>query len=76
MHYVNIIDFVWNGSTLFIEFNGYDAENDARFTGMVRVVGGTPYGDIIHPTRSPLSASCREYVASYLTERIARHDFD
>lgn len=76
MHYINVIDFAWNGTTLFIEFNGYDAEKDDRFSGMVRVVGGTPYGDIIHPTRSSLSESCRAYVTQHLTERIARHDFD
>ena len=76
MHYMNVIDFAWNGTTLFIEFNGYDAEKDERFNGMVRVVSGIPYGDIIHPTRSTLSVSCREYVTQHLTERIARRDFD
>ncbi|WP_010287667.1 hypothetical protein [Kurthia massiliensis] len=76
MHYMNVIDFAWNGQTLFIEFNGYDAEKDTRFNGMVRVVSGTPYGDMIHPSRSSLSEACRQYVVETLEARIARGDFD
>lgn len=76
MHDVTIIDFAWNGTTLFIEFTGFDGERNARFKGMVRVVGDTPYGDIIHERRSELSPSCRAFVVETLMTKIQQHAFD
>lgn len=76
MHSIMIIDFAWHGTTLFIEFTAFDAERQESFQGMVRVVDDTPYGDIIHEKRSPLSVACRTYVATTLREKIARQEFD
>lgn len=76
MHDVTIIDFAWNGTTLFLEFTGFDGERNARFKGMVRVVDGTPYGDIIHERRSELSLSCRTFVVETLMTKIQQHAFD
>lgn len=76
MHSITIIDFAWHGTTLFIEFTAFDAERQEPFQAMVRVVDDTPYGDIIHEKRSPLSDTCRVYVATTLHEKIARHEFD
>lgn len=72
-----IVDFANNGpQTCFVKFSGYDDEVKIEFTGMVRFVGELPYGDVIHPTKSELSNSCREFLKNYLIEQYKRGQFD
>ncbi|MGG0664262.1 hypothetical protein ABE042_09165 [Viridibacillus arvi] len=76
-HKVMIVDFAHNGpQTCFVKFSGYDDELKREFTGMVRFVGELPYGDVIHPTKSELSNSCREFVENYLIQRYNEGQFD
>lgn len=50
MH-VYVVDFAWHGDqTLFIELKGTDKSQN--FEGMVRVVDGVVYGDLVHPKKA------------------------
>jgi hypothetical protein len=73
---VSIIDFqLTEHQSIFVQFNGYDATIDKKFTGEVKFLGGRPYGDIIHPERSSLSSECREYVRMVLLDKYERGEF-
>lgn len=60
MH-VYVVDFAWHGDqTLFIELKGTDKSQN--FEGMVRVVDGVVYGDLVHPKKSTLSKEAITYI--------------
>lgn len=72
---IYIIDFAWHGAqTLFVEFT-VEATN-GLLKGMVRVVGGIIYGDVIHPKKSQLSVEEIAYVKNYLTEQLQAGKFE
>lgn len=76
-HFVNVIDFrTTSYKTTFVKFEGYDGELERRFEGEVRFVDGVPFGDIIHPERSPLSSSCREFVQGRLVNKYNTGEFE
>lgn len=73
MH-VYVVDFAWHGNqTLFIELNGTD--DNRKFEGMVRVVDGIIYGDLVHPTKSTLSKEAISYIKNYVSEQISAKKF-
>ncbi|ADC51530.1 hypothetical protein BpOF4_17445 [Alkalihalophilus pseudofirmus OF4] len=75
-HIVSIMDFqLTEHQSIFVQFNGYDAIIEKKFTGEVKFLGGRPYGDIIHPERSSLSSECREYVRMVLLDKYERGEF-
>lgn len=75
-HHFNTVDFDWAGQTaLFVKVSGFDAETGENFEGVVKFVGGRPYGDLVHNQRSFLSASCREELYAYLLKRYEKNEF-
>ncbi|MGE6377080.1 hypothetical protein [Peribacillus muralis] len=76
-HELKVIDFVKTGHhTCFVKVSGFDAELGKNFEGEVKFVRDVPYGDLIHPDRSPLSGSCREFVRSDLIYRHNQGQFE
>lgn len=76
-HTISIIDFITTGhKTTFVKIVGYDAELGSKFEGEVRFLDGMPYGDLIHPDRSSLSAGCRQYVHDYLINKYSNGEFE
>lgn len=64
-----IVDFAWNGpQTLFVELKGNDIGKP--FEGMIRIVDGEIYGDLLHKTKSPLNIETRDNMLLYVTEKI------
>ena len=75
-HTVSIIDFNSSDSkTVFVKVNGFDAELGKEFEGEVKFVDGMPFGDLIHPQKSPLSSTCRHTVRSYLINKYNDGEF-
>jgi len=69
-HHISIIDFkTTEHQTKFVQFTGYDANQEKKFTAEVKFVGGVPYGDIIHPDRSTLSSECRDFIREQLLHK-------
>lgn len=65
---IHIIDFAWHGSqTLFVECSG-ELEG-VSFKGMVRIVDGMIYGDLVKESRSQLSGVAIEQLKTYLLEK-------
>lgn len=76
-HSINVIDFrTTSYKTTFVKFEVYDAEVGKRFNGDVRFVDGMPFGDVIHPQKSPLSSSCRELVRERLLNKYNEGEFE
>lgn len=72
----SVLDYVRNGQTVFVTFQVYDREQNAMHKGTVRIVGDTPYGDIIHPKKTTLREPCRQFVYEALENKINLHTFD
>lgn len=73
MH-VYVVDFAWHGEqTLFIDLKG--TINNQSFEGMVRVVDGIIYGDLVHPIKSGLSNEAVTYIKNYVSEQISAKKF-
>ncbi|MGE7765734.1 hypothetical protein [Peribacillus sp. NPDC096540] len=69
-HMLTIIDFMKTGhNTYFVKVVGFDADAEREFEGEVKFVQGMPFGDLIHPQRSYLSSTCREFVRENLINR-------
>jgi len=76
-HTVNVIDFrSTNHQTTFVKVEGYDAELEREFEGEIKFVNGMPFGDLIHPQRSFLSASCRQHVRDKLLNKYSSGEFE
>lgn len=72
---IHVIDFAWNGTqTLFVDLRG--ELNGKALNGMVRIVDGIIYGDLVHPARSIFSESEINYVKNYLEKKIQAGHFD
>lgn len=72
---IRIIDFAWHGGqTLFVEFVLESTQGTTK--GMVRIVDGNIYGDIVHPKKSTLLAQEITFVKKYLTEKYEAHFFE
>lgn len=72
---IHIIDFAWHGGqTLFVEFTVEVANGFVK--GMVRIVDGAIYGDVIHPKRSQLSVEEINAVKHYLAEKVQAGKFE
>lgn len=69
-HSLTIIDFIQTGhKTWFVKVVGFDFDADRQFEGEVKFVNDLPFGDLIHPKRSHLSQSCREFVREDLINK-------
>ena len=69
-HQVMILDYSFHGTiTCFIKIQGFDVENNLPFEGVIRMVDGVPYGDIIREGTSNLSKDCIQYIKLYLEEK-------
>ncbi|MBQ0141040.1 MAG: hypothetical protein KBT36_17370 [Kurthia sp.] len=65
---IRIIDFAWHGAqTLFVEITIESTQGTIK--GMVRILDGIIYGDLVHPQKSMLSVEEIEDVKGYLTEK-------
>nr|WP_230309370.1 hypothetical protein [Planomicrobium sp. YIM 101495] len=67
-----VTDYVEDGSSLYIQVEIRDGETELSFRGEVRFLEELLYGDLIHPTRSPLSDSCRTYSIGTLRKHFGR----
>ncbi|SDG95937.1 hypothetical protein SAMN04487975_10289 [Planococcus glaciei] len=71
-HQISIIDYVEQGSSLYIELEVRDAETGSQFREEVRFLDDLLYGELVHPKKSPLSESCRIAVIAYLKNHFNR----
>ncbi|MGG0657534.1 hypothetical protein [Rummeliibacillus pycnus] len=69
-HQVTILDYAFHESiTCFIKIQGFDGINEQPFNGMIRMVDGVPYGDIIKEEKSNLSSDCIQYIKVYIYQK-------
>lgn len=71
-HLISLIDYVEQGSSLYIQLAVYDAETERHFREEVRFLDELLYGEFVHPQHSPLSDACRHRVINYLKDRFNR----
>ncbi|WKA51324.1 hypothetical protein QWY22_01570 [Planococcus liqunii] len=71
-HQISIIDYVEQGSSLYIQLEVRDAETGSQFREEVRFLNDLLYGELVHPEKSPLSESCRTAVTAYLKNHFNR----
>lgn len=72
---IQIIDFAWNGTqTLFVDCKGL-IEN-TPFSGMVRIVDGVVYGDLVRESKSVLSELAIGELTAYLTKKLKAGEFN
>lgn len=75
-HEFYIVDYEWTKqSGLFVKVGGFDAEKGMNFEGIIKFLGGKPYGDVVHAQKSSLSASCREKLYAYLLIKYQQNEF-
>lgn len=71
---IHITDFAWHGSqTLFVECSG-ELEG-IQFVGMVRIVDGIIYGDLVKESRSVLNEAGIQQLKNYITEKYSNGQF-
>jgi hypothetical protein len=76
-HTFSTVDYDWSGqNVLFVKVTGFDAEKGNEFEGVVKFIQGMPFGDLIHAEKSPLSASCRGHLRTYLVRRYQEKEFN
>ena len=76
-HVLTVIDYVKTGhNTCFVKVVGYDAEAKLEFKGEIKFIQDKPFGDLIHPARSHLTPSSREFVLDNLMNRYRKGQFD
>lgn len=72
---IHIIDFAWHGSqTLFVECAG--KLDDIEFKGMVRVVDGIIYGDLVKESKSELTAEAIRELKKYIQMKYEAGQFN
>ncbi|MGI2328643.1 hypothetical protein [Planococcus sp. YIM B11945] len=70
--YVTVIDFVEQGTSLYVQVEVFDRELNQHFREEVRFLGDLLYGELVHPTKSPLTEPCRLQVVDYLKKHFGR----
>ncbi len=69
-HEVMILDYSFHGPiTCFIKIQGYDMQYKQSFEGLIRMVDGIPYGDLLITDKSGLSLECIQFIKDYIRER-------
>jgi hypothetical protein len=71
-HNVSVIDYVEQGSAIYVQVEVFDAQTGKRFREEVRFLGELLYGELVHPTKSPLSEPCRLVTVDYLKNHFRR----
>lgn len=75
-HILTVIDFYrTQHSTTFVKVTGYDAILEKNFEGEVKFVNSMPFGDLINPQRSSLSAQCIQFIRARLLKKHSSGDF-
>lgn len=69
---VQIVDYVEQGQSLYIQLKVLDAETEKAVEGEVRFLGELLFGELIHEKKSPLSESARLETIAYLKTRFGR----
>ena len=69
-HNLIIVDYSFHGPiTCFIKITGYDDIKNQSFDGMIRMVDGVPYGDILKEDKSNLSPECIQFIKAYIYQK-------
>lgn len=69
---VQIVDYVEQGQSLYIQLKVVDAETGASVEGEVRFLGELLYGELIHEKKSPLTDATRIETIAYLRTHFGR----
>ncbi|MGB6779975.1 hypothetical protein [Planococcus citreus] len=69
---VQIVDYVEQGQSLYIQLKVVDAETGASVEGEVRFLGELLYGELIHEKKSPLTDTTRIETIAYLRTHFGR----
>ncbi|MFP3358389.1 hypothetical protein R0K17_13610 [Planococcus sp. SIMBA_143] len=69
---VQIVDYVEQGQSLYIQLKVVDAEAGTAVEGEVRFLGTLLYGDLIHEKKSPLTDTTRIETIAYLRTHFGR----
>lgn len=69
---IQIIDYVEQGQSLYIQLTVMDEKTGTIFKDEVRFLGELLYGDLIHEKKSPLSHSVRMETIAYLKTHFGR----
>lgn len=69
---VQIVDYVEQGQSLYIQLKVVDAETGASVEGEVRFLGELLYGELIHEKKSPLTDEARIETIAYLRTHFGR----
>ncbi|PSL40355.1 hypothetical protein B0H99_105132 [Planomicrobium soli] len=71
-HHVTVIDFIEKGHSLYVQVEVFDGETNKHFREEVRFLDDLLYGELVHPTKSPLSQPCRTVTVEYLRNHFGR----
>ncbi|MCJ1909654.1 MULTISPECIES: hypothetical protein [Planococcus] len=71
-HEISLIDYVEQGSSIYIQLTVFDGNLQQRFQNEVRFLDELLYGELVHPKDSPLTESCRLEVIGYLKKYFNR----
>lgn len=69
---ITVIDFIEQGTAIYIKVEVYDFQKDERHQEELRFLEGLLYGDLVHPKKSPLTEACRLETIAYLTQYFNR----
>ncbi|KYG57782.1 hypothetical protein [Planococcus maritimus] len=69
---VQIIDYVEQGQSLYIQLKVADAETGTAVEGEVRFLGELLYGELVHEKKSPLTDAARLQTIAYLKTHFGR----
>lgn len=69
-HKVIIVDYSFHGPiTCFIKITGHDGIKNQSFDGMIRMVDGVPYGDLLKEEKSNVSSECIQFIKAYIYQK-------
>ncbi|ANU21100.1 hypothetical protein BBI15_13340 [Planococcus plakortidis] len=69
---VQIVDYVEQGRSLYIQLKVVDAETGTTVEGEVRFLGELLYGELVHEKKSPLTDTARIETIAYLKAHFGR----
>ncbi len=69
---IELIDYVEQGASLYIQLNVADGKMQKTITGEVRFLEDLLYGELIHERKSPLSEQARIETITYLKNHFGR----
>lgn len=69
---VQIVDYVEQGQSLYIQLKVIDAETGTAVEDEVRFLGELLYGELIHEKKSPLADPVRIETIAYLKTHFGR----